>query len=202
VSRRVLDITLENLSLAPAEVLDSVFWELADDPPVEPRFEKEEWFSSTLLEWGPCGKLIVDDAEAPAIAFAEYAPGSLFPRLEAFPAGSVSPDAVYLSYCYVVERRRGEGMGTTLIRTVAREMADRGYRAVEALGDRAWDGSWVLPASFLSANGFGVIREDPRYPLMRLDLRMAMEPARAGAATTADLELPERPIMLPWPPRP
>jgi hypothetical protein len=67
VTRTVLDVTLDNLSAAPHEVLDSVFWELDVDSPVDPRFEKEEWFSSTLLEWGPCGKLVVDGGSGPGL---------------------------------------------------------------------------------------------------------------------------------------
>jgi GNAT superfamily N-acetyltransferase len=202
MSRRVVDITLENLVSAPSEVLEAVFWELDVDPPVEPRFEKEEWFSSTLLEWGSCGKLVLDEADRDlaeqAVAFAQYAPPTLFPRVATFRSGRVSPDAVYLSYCYVVGSRRGEGLGTHLVRVVAREMADRGYRAVEALGDLAWDGSWVLPASFLAANGFGVVREDPRYPLMRLDLRIAVEPDARSAAAEVEEETPEPAVSLPW----
>jgi GNAT superfamily N-acetyltransferase len=200
MSRRVVDVTLDNLSTAPPEVLDAVFWELAIDSPVEPRFEKEEWFSSTLLEWGPCGKLLVE--EETSLGFAQYAPATLFPRVASFAAGAVSADAAYLSYCYVVEPRRGEGVGTYLVRVVARELADRGYRAVEALGDHRWDGSWVLPAAFLGAAGFHVLRDDPRYPLMRLDLRAAVEPGeRADAAEAAveDEEAAEPAVLLPAP---
>jgi GNAT superfamily N-acetyltransferase len=161
-----------------------VFWELDADPPVDPRFEKEEWFSSTMLEWGTCGKLLIEDREA--LGFAEYAPASLFPRLGRFRSGRVSSDAVYLSYCYVVERRRGFGLGTELVRAVARDLVDRGYRALEALGDRERSGeSWVLPAPFLLANGFGVVRDHPRFPLMRLDLATAVEPEPQLAAAAA-----------------
>jgi GNAT superfamily N-acetyltransferase len=196
VTRRVVDVTLENLSSAPPEVLGSVFWELDVDSPVDPRFEKEEWFSSTLLEWGSCGKLVVDGDDG--LAFAQYAPSTLFPRLATFRCGAVSGDAVYLSYCFVVEPRRGEGLGTHVVRSVARDLADRGYRAVEALGDRSWNGSWVLPAAFLEANGFSVVREDPRFPLMRLDLRAALEPREAVVGAAAEVEAPE-PAVLPMP---
>jgi GNAT superfamily N-acetyltransferase len=200
MSRRVVDVTLENLFTAPPEVLDTVYWELDVDSPVEPRFEKEEWFSSTLLEWGPCGKLVVEEGRA--LSFAQYAPAALFPRVASFAAGAVSADAAYLSYCYVVDSRRGEGLGTYLVRVVARELADRGYRAVEALGDHRWDGSWVLPAPFLAAAGFHVFREDPRYPLMRLDLRDAIEPreqAGGAEATAEEEEADERAVVLPAP---
>ncbi len=173
---RVVDVDLENFHLVPKACLRTVYWELTGtDPDVDPGFEKEEWFSSTLLEWGRCGKLLVEDGET--IAFAEYAPATLYPRLADYPAGHfASPDAVYLSYCFVVEGHRGRGLGSELVREVARDLVDRGYRAVEAIGDRAWDGSWVLPATFLAANDFAVVRDDPRFPLLRLDLRAGAEP--------------------------
>jgi GNAT superfamily N-acetyltransferase len=183
---RLVDVTLDNLRLAPPQCLDSVFWEVRSTAPLEDaRFHKEEWFSSTLLEWGGCGKLAVDEERSDG--FAQYAPGPYFPRLEDYRCGRVSDDAVYLSYCYVVEGRRGAGLGTRLVRTVARDLVDRGYRAVEAIGDREARQDWVLPAAFLAANGFGVLLEDPRFPLMRLDLRVAVGAAAAHHAAAVPL---------------
>jgi GNAT superfamily N-acetyltransferase len=178
---RILDVTLENLGTVPAEALSSVFWELdVDDPPVDPRFEKEEWFSSTLLDWGPCGKILMEDGTVGG--FAEYAPPSLFPRLTRFRCGKVSNDAIYLSYCYLVPEQRGRGRGVALVGTVAKSLVDRGYKALEAIGDREWAGECVLPAGFLAASGFAVIREDRRFPLMRLEFPTRREPAvHAGA---------------------
>lgn len=164
--------------------MESMFWELADaDPDVDARFEKEEWFSSTLLEWGVCGKLLVEDGEA--LAFAEYAPSTLFPRLGEFPAArAASADAAYLAYCFAKEGHRGRGLGSRLVREVARDLVDRGLRAVEAIGDRAWDGGWVLPFEFLAANGFAVVADDARHPLMRLDPHPAAAPLAATARAT------------------
>jgi hypothetical protein len=177
---RVVDVTLENLPSVPTEVLGSVFWEVdEEEPPVEAAFLKEEWFSSTLLEWGPCGKLLIDEG---VVGFSEYGPPALFPRLARFRCGKVSPDAVYLSYCYMVPKRRGRGGGSQLVQTVGRELFDRGYRALEAIGDREWEGDWVLPAGFLAASGFGVIREDERFPLMRLDLATRRDPVLQAEA--------------------
>jgi GNAT superfamily N-acetyltransferase len=190
VSRRLVDVTLENLGRAPPECLAAVYWELdADVLAVEPRFEKEEWFSDVLLEWGSCGKM-ADDDDLGAVSFAEYAPPYFFPRLRRFRSGRVSPDAVYLSYCYVIDRRRGFGLGTELVRAVARDLVDRGFRAVEAIGDRAWTEGWVLPAPFLSANGFRVLREDPRFPLMRLDLRTTVIPREEAEAVAVPVPAP------------
>ncbi|MFN2544388.1 MAG: GNAT family N-acetyltransferase [Actinomycetota bacterium] len=168
---RFVDVDLDNLHLVPKTCLSSVYWELDDDDDeLDPFFQKEEWFSSTLLEWGRCGTLILDGDEA--IGFAQYAPPTLFPRLRHFGAGPVSTDAMYLSSCFVVEGRRGLRLGTELVRAVARDLLLRGYQAVEAIGDRRWDGGWVLPEPFLSTCGFHTIREDPRFPLMRRDLVM------------------------------
>jgi hypothetical protein len=187
----ILDIELDNLHLSPKECLTSVFWELGGDTDdVDPVFQKEEWFSSTLLEWGRCGKLLVEDDET--LCFSQYAPSTLFPRLDEFRTGTVSIDAAYLSYCFVVGQRRGRGLGGEVVRAIARDLVDRGYAALEAIGDREWDGeSWVLPEGFLSHCGFRVLVDDHRYPLMRLDLRAReMQPVSAREAVAAPLPLP------------
>jgi GNAT superfamily N-acetyltransferase len=190
VGRQVVDVTLENLRKAPPEVLAALYWEMdSEDDPADPAFEKEEWFSEVLLEWGSCGKMAVEEDRG-GVGFAEYAPATFFPRLGRFRCGEVSSDAVYLSYCYVVPGHRGFGLGTNLVRAVARDLVDRGVRAVEAIGDREWVDGWVLPAPFLAANGFHVLREDPRYPLMRLDLRVAVQPREVVEAAAVPLPAP------------
>lgn len=190
MSRRVVDVTLDNLRRAPAEILGAVYWELdVDETAVEPEFEKEQWFSDVLLEWGSCAKMVVED-ELGAVAFAEYAPPSFFPRLARFRSGRVSTDAVYLSYCYVIDRRRGFGLGTHLVRAVGRDLLDRGVRALESIGDRVWTPGWVLPVPFLGAGGFEVVREDPRFPLMRLDLRPAVPSAEGAEAAAVAVPAP------------
>ena len=165
----VLDVDLDNLHLIPKECLGSVFWELEDvDRAVDAAFHKEEWFSSTLLEWGPCGKLLLEGEEVRALA--QYAPASLFAGLAKFPWARISSDAVFLPYCFVADGHRSRGLGTELVRTVARDLVDRGYRAIETVADRSWEGTWVLPQPFLSSCRFTVVREHPRHPVMRLDL--------------------------------
>lgn len=179
---RILDVTLENLSTAPREVLETLFWEMrGDESAVDARFQKEEWFSSTMLEWGTCGKLAVGEDEG-AMGFAEYAPPALFPGIGRYRSGRCSPDAVYLAYCYVLPRHRGRSLGTQLVRAVARDLVDRGFRALEALGERDWSGGWLLPSEFLVANRFRVLRDDALVPLFRLDLRERHVPREAASA--------------------
>lgn len=190
MGRRIVDVTLDNLRQAPPEVLSAVYWEMdTDEEPADPSFEKEEWFSEVLLEWGTCAAMAVED-DFDAVAFVQYAPPSFFPRLERFRCGRVSPDAVYLSYCFVVARRRGFGLGTQLVRSAARALMDRDVRAVEAIGDRGAADGWVLPASFLAANGFRVLRDDRRFPLMRLDVRAAVVPGEAVDAAAVPIPAP------------
>lgn len=184
---RILDVDLHNLGAAPKDCLAAVFWELddaADD--VDPFFQKEEWFSSTLLEWGTCGKLLQDGDDV--VGFAQYAPPTLFPRVERFRAAPVSPDAVYLAYCYMAEPARRRGHGRALVRACARDLLDRGHRAVEAFGDRRAEGGAVLPEQFLTRAGMRVLRDDERFPLLRLELS-GSSPDQDGAA--ASVELPE-----------
>lgn len=182
----LVDVGLDNLDRCPGEVLEAIFWELElDDETVDARFHKEEWFSSTLLEWGACGKLLEEGGRA--VAFAQFAPAPLFPRVATFPSGRVSEDAVYLAYCYVASGHRGKGLGTRLVRAVGRDVAGRGYRALESVGERDWSGGWVIPFAFLAANRFSVLREDPRFPLMRLDLWAAGGPREAAGAAAVGL---------------
>jgi GNAT superfamily N-acetyltransferase len=186
MSTHAVDVDLDNLYLFPKECLGTVFWELEDiDPAVDPAFHKEEWFSSTLLEWGRCGKLLLERDEVRGLA--QYAPATLFAGLSKFPWARISPDAVFLPYCFVAEGHRGRGLGAELVRTVARDLVDRGYRAIETVGDRSWDGSWVLPEPFLSACRFSVIREHHRHPVMRLDLLTGQPDAFAEAEEAVPL---------------
>src|ERR671931_460417 len=164
-----IDLDLDNLHLCPKECLASVFWELEKtDPTIDPAFHKEEWFSFTLLEWGPCGKLLIEGDEVRGLA--QYGPAPLFAGLAKFPWARISGDAIFLPYCFVADGHRSRGLGTELVRTVARDLVDRGYRAIETVADRSWEGTWVLPQPFLSSCRFAVVRDHPRHPVMRLDL--------------------------------
>lgn len=178
--RRLIDVTLDTLGDLPAKTRASIYWETdTDEPPPDPAFEKEEWFSQVLLEWGGCALALVEEGRGP-VGFAQFAPPSFFPRLSRFRCGRVSGDAVYLAYCYAVPARRGFGVGTQLVRAVAASLLSRDVRALEALGDRERADGMVLPAPFLGANGFQVLLEDSRFPLMRLDLTTAIQPKEAA----------------------
>jgi GNAT superfamily N-acetyltransferase len=176
VSRRLANITLDNLDDLPRRCRKCVFWEL--DPVQRERaeemgdtaLEKEAWYSSVLLDSGSCGKVVYVDG-VPA-GYASYAPPSYVPRSVAFPTSPVSADAVLLMTAYVLPEFIGGGLGRMLIQGVAKDLTRRGVRALEAFGDLRWSGpGCVMPAEYLLAVGFKTVRPHPRYPRLRLELK-------------------------------
>lgn len=179
MSRRMVNVTLDNLDDVPRRCRQCVFWEL--DPLSGARaiesgdadLEKEAWVSATLLEWGSCGKIVYVDGVA--VGFVLYAPPAYVPRSTAFPTSPVSPDAVLLMTAHVIPEFAGGGLGRMLIQGLVKEMTRRGVRAVEAFGDLQWAGpACVLPAEHLRAVGFKTIRPHPRYPRLRLEIKSAL----------------------------
>jgi GNAT superfamily N-acetyltransferase len=176
MTRRLVNVTLDNLDDLPARCRRCVFWEL--DPVSRSRaeelgdtaLEKEAWVSQALLEWGSCGKVAYVDG-VPA-GYVLFAPPSYVPRSVAFATSPVSADAVLLMSAHVVPEFAGGGLGRMLVQGVAKELVRRGVRAIEAFGDLAWqEPACVLPADYLLAVGFKTVRPHPRWPRLRLELK-------------------------------
>jgi GNAT superfamily N-acetyltransferase len=179
VSRRAVNITLDNLDDLPGRCRSCVFWEL--DPVAQDRsleagdtgFEKESWVSATLLDWGSCGKIVYVDG-VPA-GFVMYAPPAYVPRSVAFPTSPVSADAVLLMTGHVHPDFAGGGLGRVLLQGVAKDLTRRGVRAIEAFGDERWERpACVLPAEHLRSVGFKTVRPHARFPRLRLELKSAV----------------------------
>ena len=190
--RRLVSITLDNLDDLPRRCRSCVYWEL--DPVAGERarangdaaLEKEAWVSDTLLEWGSCGHLLYVD-RVPA-GYVLYAPPAYVPRAVTFPTSPPSPDAVLLMTARLMPEFTGGGLGRSLVQAVARDVARRGIRAIEAFGhvdqphiDKSTerhvehspraDYDCLLPADYLLAVGFKTVRPHPRTPRLRLDVR-------------------------------
>ena len=179
MSRRLVNITLDNLDDLTGRCRKCVFWEL--DPMALDRakqagdtdFEKESWVSATLLDWGSCGKIAYVDG-VPA-GFVMYAPPGYVPRSVAFPTSPLSADAVLLMTGHVHPDFAGGGIGRMLIQGAAKDLARRGVRAIEAFGDEKWEApACVLPAEHLRAVGFKTVRPHHRFPRLRLELKSAV----------------------------
>ncbi len=179
MSRRLANITLDNLDDLPSRCRRCIFWEL--DPvgfaraheEGDPALEKEAWISSVLLEWGSCGKVAYVDG-VPA-GYMLYAPPHLVPRSVAFPTSPVSADAVLLMTAHVLGEFAGGGLGRMLVQGAAKDMTRRGVKAIEAFGDLKWNGpSCVVPADYLLAVGFKTVRQHIRFPRLRLELKTTL----------------------------
>ncbi|MDP9434644.1 MAG: GNAT family N-acetyltransferase [Actinomycetota bacterium] len=176
MSRRIVNITLDNLADLAPRCRRCVSWEL--DPIARERalevgdtaLEKEAWVSAVLLEWGSCGKIAyVDGVPAGHVVFA---PPAWVPRASAFPTSPVSPDAVLLMTAFVLPDFAGAGLGRMLVQAVAKDLLRRGVRAIEAFADLQHDQpACVLPAGHLLAVGFQTVRPHPRWPRLRLELK-------------------------------
>lgn len=176
MTRRLANVTLDNLDDLPRSCRRCVFWELSPsarlraDQSGDPALEKEAWVSATLLEWGSCGKICyVDDYPA---GYALCAPPDCVPRAAAFPTSPVSPDAALLMTAYILPEYAKGGLGRMLVQSVAKDLLKRDVRALEAFGDAAWkEPACIMPADFLLAVGFKTVRPHQRHPRLRLDLR-------------------------------
>ena len=182
MSRRLANLTLDNLDDLPRRCRRCVFWEL--DPIArqvaeesgDTELEKEAWLSATLLDWGSCGKIVYVDSLA--AGYVLYAPPAHVPRSLAFPTSPVAGDAVLLMTADVLPEFRGGGLGRMLIQGAARDLSRRGIKAIEAFGDARPDGetgkSCIVPADYLLAVGFKTVRPHHRFPRLRLDLKNAV----------------------------
>ncbi|QSB14817.1 GNAT family N-acetyltransferase [Natronosporangium hydrolyticum] len=201
--RRLANLTLDTLSDLPGTCRGCVFWELS---PVaagqvalagDPALEKEAWVSQTLLEWGCCGKVGYVD-ETPA-GYVLYAPPNYLPGGHQFPTGPPSADAIVIAAVQVSPAYGGVGLGRALVQAAVRDLGDRGFRAVEAFGDRspgeagpALVSGCVAPADFYVSVGFKTIHPHPRYPRLRLDLHRG--PSWWVVAGASELERAGEPV--------
>lgn len=178
--RRLEPVTLDNLGDLLQPCRACVSWELgavAAERAAQAgdrALEKEAWVSAVLLEWGTCGALAyIDDVPA---GYVLYAPPALVPRAATFPTSPVSADAALLVTAFVRPDRQGAGLGRSLVHAAAKDMVQRGFRAVEAFGDARWERpGCVVPADYLTSVGFETVRPHHRWPRLRLDLRSTLD---------------------------
>ena len=204
LGRKLVPLGPETLDLVPAPCRRCVFWELGAK--ARPRgseeagLQKEAWLSSLVLEWGPAGHVVSVDGEV--AGYSLYAPTHVLDQVGFQAARPVSRDAVLLATLAVLPEFEGQGIGRVLLQTMARDLTKRKVRAVEAFADRAPVGrACHVPAEFLEASGFQVVRDHPRYPLMRMDLRTALtwKEAREAALEVLRVPAPAQPALRPVP---
>jgi GNAT superfamily N-acetyltransferase len=149
--------------------------------PDRQRRAKEESVRNIIKSWGECGKIVY--AEGEPMGFAQYAPAHFFPAVQDFKAGPISEDAVFLSCLYVVPFARGKGLGRVLLQAIEAGLVRRKVRAIETFAARGCAESTERegceleskgmpgPLEFYLQNGFYIARDNPKFPLLRLELK-------------------------------
>ncbi|MGI3784191.1 MAG: GNAT family N-acetyltransferase [Janthinobacterium lividum] len=179
-------MTAADLDLLPEPCGRCAFWETsvadlaapADHP--DRAASKAEWAREVTAHWGYCGVLAVHEDEV--VGFLTLAPARLVPRLPAFSTTPVGADVAVLLSARVAEAWRGKGIGRQLVSTAAGLVARRDIRALEAVGTRRDGPSCMMPVGWLEAVGFGVVREHPVSPRLRMDLHATQRWTGLGAA--------------------
>ena len=185
-NRRLRPMTAADLDLLPDPCGDCAFWEtglgdLAAPSEHDDRARrKADWARQVTDHWGYCGVVAVHDDEV--IGFLTVAPARMVRRLAAFSTTPVGADVAVLLSAQVVEPWRGRGIGRQLVSTAAGLVARRDLRALEAVGTRHEGPSCMMPVGWLEAVGFGVVRDHPVTPRLRMDLQTTQRWPGLGAA--------------------
>lgn len=177
---KVLPLDVVNLGHIPEPCFRCLFWESGERvcrPYLEDERQilKEEWFSTTLLKWGDCGKILYDGHRP--MGFAQYAPPDYFPQLGFLGAGPASRDAVVLACLSVADIPGKVRLARFLLQAIEKDLFRRGHSAIETFAVRRPEGGCGVSVDFCLDNGFRVLRENPDSPLLRMELE-----ATAGLA--------------------
>jgi GNAT superfamily N-acetyltransferase len=180
---RIMGLTEETIVQAPEwethpySCKYCIYWEhpeLCTDPEADVKEEmlakKRAWLRRVREGWGSCGKLLfVGDR---AVGYSQYAPARFLPGAEGYPARPVSEDAVLISCLFIpTKEHRGRGLGSTFLSAILEELQGRGIRAVETFARRGRPDNPSGPVELYLKRGFRVLRDDPEFPLLRLELR-------------------------------
>lgn len=173
-TRRIRPLTAADLPDLPEPCVRCTFWEasLGDlATPADhrdPSRSKQEWAHAVTARWGHCGVMAVIDQKM--VGYLTVAPAGYVPRLGSFPTTPVSGDAAVVVSARVAEEMRGRGIGRQLVQSAAALLVRRDIRALEVVGTTRQEPSCMLPASWLEAVGFSVVRPHPATPRLRMDL--------------------------------
>ena len=178
----------------------STFWEFAAEDVADPEFEKEAWFSATLLGFGECGYTVGEEATV-LFCGRDDAPG-----VAKMATGPLSPDAAIITSLFINPARAGRGLEAVLLDSAIMDLMERGASAVEAFGYytglQSPDSATADPVAYdmcrhfmgtrpeliglmtvdvLQAAGFEVVADHPVTPRLRLELPPAHDLLTAAA---------------------
>jgi GNAT superfamily N-acetyltransferase len=131
--------------------------------------KKLEWLRSARKAFGECGKIMYVDGKP--VGYAQYAPPKMFPLSAEYPSGPPSEDAVLIFCLFIAHKEyRGKGLGSLLLQSIVEDLKGRGVKAVETFARKNNTNNPSGPVELYLKNGFMIFRDDPEFPLMKLEL--------------------------------
>ncbi len=131
--------------------------------------KKLDWLRNARSSFGDCGKIMYVDGKP--IGYAQYAPPKMLPLSAKYPSGPPSEDTVLIACLFIAQKEyRRLGLGRKLLQRIIEDLRKRGIKAVETFARKNDPNNPSGPIEFYLKNGFRVFRDDPEFPLMRLEL--------------------------------
>jgi len=95
----------------------------------------------------------------------------MLPLSAEYSSGPPSGDAVLIPCFFIAQKKyRERGLGKQLLQSIIEDLRKRGFKAVETFARKNNPNNPSGPVEFYLKNGFRVLRDDPEFPLMRLEL--------------------------------
>lgn len=135
---------------------------------------------SKIIAFKMCGgKIRAAFADGKCIGIILAGKYYLFPRLRSFDVFPPDFESIFLGCIYVIPEYRGMNVGERLLIEIEKELIKEKVKSIESIGKRFDDNldeeeygnSPLVPFKFLINNGFYLKKNDPLYPLLRLDLK-------------------------------
>jgi len=173
----IRDVTDDNFDDIPPlpgfDCRSCLYWESPHDferkiPEKQAMAKKRKWFASMARTFGSCGKIIYLDKKP--VGFAEFGLPSALPSLEGYPTGPPNQEAVYIACIVIRPEARHRGLATKMLRGVIEDLRRRGVKTLEVFAGKGFQEYPPGPAQLYQKLGFEIVRDDERYPLMRLKL--------------------------------
>jgi len=103
----------------------------------------------------------------------------LFPRIKSFNVYPPDSKSTFLACIYVIPEYRFMGVDKKLLAELEKELIEEKKDSIEVIGKRIdedmdeeeYESIPLIPFKFLINNGFYLKKNDPLYPLLRLDLK-------------------------------